>query len=131
MYVEFDVEVKPPRTTLRGRSITRRKATRLPTIVKTLVLAYQIEQAIDEGRAKDYAEIASQMGVSRARISQIVRLRYLAPTIQELLLTTKPEHVAGGCQAQLRAIASEPDWRKQQKQFDALCSQCTSTGIRS
>src|SRR5262249_9784680 len=120
MYVEFDVEIQKSRATLKGRATTRRAASRLPSIVKTLVLAYQIEQAIHEGRAKDHAEIARQMGVSCARISQVARLKFLAPAIQELLLTSDCASLEGTGQAQLRAIASEFDGRKQQEQFDAF-----------
>ena len=120
MYVEFEVQVAPPRAQLRGKTITRRAATRVPGVVKTLVLAYQIEQAIAEGRAKDCAEVARQMGVTRARVSQIMRFRSLAPAIQEFLLLAEPQRLAGLSQSALRAIASERDWDRQRALFDPL-----------
>ena len=55
-------------------------------LVRHLVLAYQIEQAITEGRASSQAQVAKQLGLTRARLSQIMALRRLAPAIQERLL---------------------------------------------
>ncbi|MCC7313872.1 MAG: hypothetical protein IT419_03560 [Planctomycetes bacterium] len=55
-------------------------------LVRHLVLAYQIEQAITKGRASSQAQVAKQLGLTRARLSQIMALRRLAPAIQERLL---------------------------------------------
>lgn len=120
MYVEFEIKVQPPRAQLRGKTTTRRAATRVPSVVKTLVLACQIDQAIAEGRAKDYAEVARQMGVTRARVSQIMKFRSLAPAIQEVLLLADPGRLAGLSQPALRAVASEPDPNRQRALFDQL-----------
>ena len=58
----------------------------LPRITKLMALAIRLEGLLQEGVAKDYADLARLGGVSRSRITQILNLRNLAPAIQERLL---------------------------------------------
>lgn len=53
---------------------------------RMLALAYWIERAIDEGRLRDYAHAAKVLGVSRARVTQIVNLMLLDVATQEAIL---------------------------------------------
>ncbi len=50
-------------------------------------LAVYYEDLIRNGHVHDYAEIATRGHVTRARVTQIMNLRLLAPEIQESLLT--------------------------------------------
>ncbi len=50
-----------------------------------MYLAKEYKKMIDNGQAKNQAELASQLGISRARVTQILRLLKLDPlTLQEL-----------------------------------------------
>lgn len=51
-----------------------------------LTLAHTIQRAIDRGEIRDQAEAARMLGVTRARITQIVDLTLLAPGVQEEIL---------------------------------------------
>jgi hypothetical protein len=51
-----------------------------------LALAHKIQQAIDRGVVRDRAEVARRLGMSRARITQLIDLTLLAPDIQERIL---------------------------------------------
>jgi len=53
---------------------------------RLLALAYYIERLIDQGRVKDYAEVARLLGISRARVTQIVNLLGLSVRVQEAVL---------------------------------------------
>jgi hypothetical protein len=55
----------------------------IPRIARLLALAIRLEALIRQRRIRDYAEIARRGRVSRARMSQIVKLLDLAPDIQE------------------------------------------------
>ena len=60
--------------------------------------------------------------ISRARLSQILGLRNLAPTIQEKLLLL-PKVVKGGDgihEKGVREIAQLVDWEEQERRFAAL-----------
>lgn len=77
---------------------------------EVLALAHHIERQIDHGVIPDYATAAAALGVTRARITQVMNLLLLAPEIQariavgELILTERG----------LRAVVREPNWAEQQ-----------------
>ena len=51
-----------------------------------LALAYFIEGEIEAGRIKSYAEVASRLGISRARVSQIAGMVLLPMAVQEAIV---------------------------------------------
>jgi hypothetical protein len=51
-----------------------------------LALAHYIDQLVEDGVIADYAEAAEKLGISRARITQVMDLMLLAPEIQGRLL---------------------------------------------
>ncbi len=51
-----------------------------------LALAHYVERLVEQGSVKSYADAARQLGVSRARMSQILNLLNLPPRVQEGLL---------------------------------------------
>lgn len=59
----------------------------IPRIVRLLALAHRWHRLIDEGTVESQAEIARMTGLSRARITQIMDLRWLPPEIQAEVLT--------------------------------------------
>jgi len=64
----------------------------VPRIRRLLALALKMEQMMQEGRVKNYSELAHLGRVSAARITQVMNLLYLAPDIQEdILLENTPE----------------------------------------
>src|SRR5215469_10236219 len=63
---------------------------RPPRVACLLALAHRFEQLVRTGAVEDYAEISRLGGVSRARVSQIVNLLALAPSIQEQILFLSP-----------------------------------------
>jgi len=93
----------------------------LPPLTKALVLAYQIKQAIGDGQSTDYADAAKQLKVSRARISQLMKLTKLAPPIQELILC-EPERIAHLFEKSIRPIAALDDQDDQWRDFQQLLS---------
>ena len=52
----------------------------------TLALAHKLQQAIDTGVVTDRAEIARRLGLTRARVTQIMNLLLLPVAEQERLL---------------------------------------------
>ena len=124
MYLEFKLRSpvpRPPRR--RQRSALRRDSTAF-SLVRVLVLAHQIEDTIQQGSAADYADVAQQLGFSRARVSQIVSLTSLAPSIQEFILTAHvtadPELLVRLSERKLRPVAAELDWSKQRAMLHAI-----------
>src|SRR5262249_58588324 len=63
---------------------------RVPRVARLLALAHRLEQLLRAGVARDYADLGRLGHVSRARISQILSLLYLAPGLQEQVLFLPP-----------------------------------------
>jgi hypothetical protein len=104
---------------------------RLPRITKLLALAVRFEELLRNGTAKDYADLARLGGVSRSRITQVMHLRNLAPTLQErILLLSKEPHVGNTINERvLRRISTLVDWREQITKFDQV-SACRNGASR-
>lgn len=87
-----------------------------------MALAIYYEDLIRKGHVHDYAEIAILGHVTRARVTQIMNLRLLAPDIQEELITL--DRVINGRDSlslrHLQSIALENDWKSQRKQWQAI-----------
>ncbi len=97
---------------------------RLPRITRYMALAIYYEDLIRQGHVHDYAEIAALGHVTRARVTQIMNVRLLAPDLQERLLFLI--RIVGGrdalCFRSLQPIALESDWRKQRECWNKVMS---------
>jgi len=115
------------RTKLRPASdctepIPSRRVGRLPRITQVLALAIHLDDMIRRGEAKDYADVGRLTCLCRERISQIVRLNYLAPDIQVELLYLPPT-TSGRfpiSETAVRKIASLLAWEDQRRAWAAL-----------
>ena len=50
-------------------------------------IAHHVERLVDDATLRDYAHAAELLGVSRARMTQVMGLVNLCPAIQESFLT--------------------------------------------
>ena len=91
---KVDLEATPPPPTRAARM---------------LALAHHVERLIDRGKLKDYAEAARMLGVSRARIAQVLNLLVLSPEIQEEILLGALDVSERG----LRETLTKPVWAEQ------------------
>jgi hypothetical protein len=85
---------------------------RVPRVSRLMALAIKFERLVREGKVRNYRDLAEAGQVSRARMSQIIRLSDLAPAIQEQLLFL-PKTMAGPdrfTEKSLRQIARSIDW---------------------
>ena len=102
---------------------------RVPRIARFMAMAIRFEQLIQAGEVADYAELARLGHVTRARITQVMNLRLLAPDIQEQLLFLP--RIEGGPDPvylrQLQPIAAMPDWRKQRRMWREVVSHFLQT----
>jgi hypothetical protein len=53
---------------------------------RLLALAYVIEAAVEDGRYRSVAEVAKVLGLSRARLSQLLRRRWAEVRVLERIL---------------------------------------------
>jgi hypothetical protein len=90
----------------------------IPRIARLMALAIRFERLLLEKKIRDYAELARLGRVTRARMTQIMKLLNLAPDIQEQILFLPP--VKGLNERTLRRIVSRSDWDEQRSMFQKL-----------
>jgi hypothetical protein len=90
----------------------------VPRVARLLALAHHFDHLIEQGVVQDYAEIARLAQLSRARVAQIMALKFLAPDIQERIALLPQSHGKDlVSEKQLRRIAMMPEWGRQQVVF--------------
>ncbi len=92
------------------------KAVGTATIARRVALAHHIEDLIERGELRDYAEAAQRLGLSRARVTQICDLALLAPDIQAAVLLGHVEPR----DRHLREVGRHALWRDQRRVFNEL-----------
>jgi hypothetical protein len=96
----------------------------VPRVTRLMALAIRFEGLVAKGLVKDYADLARLGRVTRARITQIMNLLNLAPDIQEAILGL-PRTVKGRApvtERAVRAVANEPEWKKQRRVWTKIRS---------
>ena len=102
--------------------VTPAAAGRVLRVARLLALAIRFDEMIRSGEITAYAQLAKHGHVSRARISQIMNLLYLAPDIQEQVLFL-PRVLSGRDPIHLRdlqPIAARLDWHNQRMMWRRL-----------
>jgi hypothetical protein len=123
--IQFSLRTKLRPASDSTEHVLSRRIGRLPRITQVLALAVHLEDRIKRGEAKDYADVGRLSCLCRERISQIVRLNYLAPDIQVELLYLPPT-TSGRfpiSETAVRKIANLLSWADQRREWKALKQQ--------
>jgi hypothetical protein len=104
----------------RGKSKSP-KEPRTPRVVELLCKAIEWHALLDSGKVANQAEIARREGITRARVTQIMGLRRLAPEIQKYILAL-PNSVCRFpvTERMLRPIETVVEYRDQLIEFHNL-----------
>jgi hypothetical protein len=100
----------------------------IPRIARLLALAIRLEGLLRDETIRDYAELARLGRVTRARMTQIMKLLDLAPDIQEQILLLPL--IQGLNERNLRPIVSRIDWDEQRRMFQKITGRCPEPGTR-
>lgn len=107
-----------------GRSPKKPKkdAPRISRLARLLALAHHFDDLLRHGAVRDCAEIARLMGVSRAHVTHIMDLLFLAPGTQEEILfsTAGPKGGASASPRRTRRVSAEAACDKQRKLWHVL-----------
>ena len=105
---------------------------RVPRVARLMALAIKFDRLIAEGAIRDQVQLAELGHVSRARVTQIMNLLYLAPDIQEAILHL-PRVTLGKdpiTERDLRPIAAESSWAVQRRMWERLISAAAISAAR-
>lgn len=82
-----------------------------------LALAHKIEDAIERGVVRDRAEVARRLGLTRARLTQLMDLTLLAPDIQEqILFLESVDGIEPMSERELRLATRRAEWTWQRSE---------------
>jgi hypothetical protein len=93
---------------------------RPPRIARLLALAHKLDTLVRTGTITGYAELARLGHISPARLTQILVLLHLAPSIQECVLFLSVTDARFISELGLRKIAREPYWDRQRELFEQV-----------
>ena len=114
--VHFATQAKGRKTLLHGEKPA--PVGRVPRVARLLALAHHFDHLIEQGMVQDYAEIARLTQLSRARVAQIMTLKFLAPDIQERIALLPQSHGKDVITEKwLRCIAQYYEWESQRAAF--------------
>jgi hypothetical protein len=91
-----------------------------------MALALRFDRLLRAEEFRDYAELARLGRVTRARMTQIMKLRDLAPDIQEQLLFLPIRR--GLNERNLRPVVSRINWNEQRSMFQKILHRCHRAG---
>jgi hypothetical protein len=109
------------------RAPTRRYPAR---IARQLALAHALRCRLEPGELADFADMARQLGFTRARVTQLMDLLLLAPEVQEeVLFLELPPDAQPRIERGLReAVLGTIDWQEQRRRWEGLKREiCTGT----
>jgi hypothetical protein len=85
-------------------------------VARMLALAHRLQAAVDRGDYRDRAELARQLGFTRARVTQILDLLLLAPDIQERVLDLEAvDGIEPLTERALREVVRHEGWDEQRR----------------
>ena len=121
MRLEYKLSVRPSRVS-KIEVVDPPPKRRPPRVTCLLALAHRFEDLVRRGEVKDYADLARLGHVSRARVSQILKLLTLAPSIQEHLLGLPPRAATeySFSERDLREVVREFNWDHQRLVFELV-----------
>jgi len=99
-----------------------REPVRTPAkVARMLALAHHLQNAIDRGLVADRTTVAARLGVTKARITQLLDLTLLAPDLQEAALGMEAvDGVEPMSELALRKVAQVRDWPEQRRGWATL-----------
>ena len=87
-------------------------------VARMLSLAHHLQNALDQGSARNRAVVARRLGIAESRLSQVLNLLSLAPDIQLSVLQMEAvDGVEPTNEKALRKIAANVRWEEQRKQW--------------
>ena len=115
---EFKVDIKP--VSRKSYRYYMAKIGNEPRLRQYMVLAYQIQETLDRDSTTTAKQIAAWLNMTPPRISQILNLLFLSPSIQKEILLSNDEKIRALTEHKILAITKEIDWEKQQAAWNDI-----------
>ena len=116
--LEFEVELKNVRPCNKWHKETEIK--KEAPILRMLILAYQIQQLVNEGTIKHPRNACKWLNLNVTRIDQIMNTLFLCPAIQAEILSTNTPAINALTEYKIRPLLKETIWVNQLAQWKIL-----------
>jgi hypothetical protein len=107
---EFQIDLKAVRHFEAAKYKTVQKE---PRLRRSLILAHHLKEMFAQGKAESFSQAGEWLGVSMARLNQVLNLLLLSPNIQEEILFSNNEKIKLVTEHDVREITMTPDWCEQ------------------
>lgn len=111
---DFQVNLKKGH---RGTVISKQKQSE-PHLRILLAAAHQIRRMMQSENIKSYKAVAERLNLSPARVSQIMDLLLLAPSIQGEILLGKRNEIAQLSERTVRELLNAMEWGEQERNMN-------------
>ncbi|MDD5079714.1 MAG: recombinase family protein [Candidatus Omnitrophica bacterium] len=91
-----------------------------PKLRQALILAYQIQELLSEGKIKDLKQAAGWLNITHNKTYLLMNMLMLAPSIQEAILFSDNNLIQLIPEYKMNEIAREISWNKQKKMWQAV-----------
>jgi hypothetical protein len=122
--IRFNLHTKGPvraerSDPVRLESVTSAAGRKPSRTAQLIALAIQFQHMIDIGVARDYSDLTRLGCLSRERVSQMMKLNWLAPDIQAEILQSETSE---DCISEpgLRRVAIQCSWAAQRKSWNVI-----------
>ena len=82
-------------------------------LARQLALAYYLDRLVESGELESYADAARRLGITRARMAQILSLLNLSARVQDRIITGE----LAASERAVRPACHQAHWRDQQEQL--------------
>ncbi len=122
--LKFEVDLKQVRPLNKWHK--EKEIEKEPKIRINLTLAIQLLNLLEK-EGVEMKKAAGWIGLSYARLSQLLMLNFLSTEIKESILSSENERLSLISDNSLRVIAAQVDWQEQQTMWQALISPANQT----
>lgn len=97
-----------------------------PMLRQRLLLAYQIQDLLANGKAQDPRQIARWLNINHVRIYQVIGTLFLSPRIQEEIILSNNPALSTIPEYKINKLSQETDWKKQELFWQEICNKPTN-----
>ncbi|MCM8782398.1 MAG: hypothetical protein NC828_05040 [Candidatus Omnitrophica bacterium] len=123
----FEFQVNLRHVNHRSQRCFMAKITKEPRIRQDLILAYQLQELMEQDKAITIKQIANRLGMTYRRLLQIIDILYLAPKVQEEILFSEEIASYRISERKIQEVTKEILWEKQLKSWQDLLARLQSS----
>ena len=91
-----------------------------PKLRQQLILAYQIQGLLEEGKARDLKQVATWLNLGHIKMYLLMNMTLLVPSIQEEILFSNAKLIRLIPEYKMNEIAREASWDNQKKMWQEV-----------